>query len=391
MATAEDIAAILSQNQQLIKLLSERLPAENSKKADDKHRHSTEFLIESLATNITEFSYDPESNVIFETWYRRYEDLFIVDGEKLDDAAKVRLLLRKLNTPAHERYVNHILPSHPRDFPFADTVTKLTKIFGRQESIFNTRYKCMNISKSEVEDFVTFAGRINREAERFELAKLTASQFKCLLFVSGLESSTDSDVRTRLLSQLSSDKGPDLTLEKLLEECTRLSNIKLDTALIESNSHSQQSVRAVKEQAKQHSKANSDLRRPRTPCWMCGSMHYAADCTYKQHKCNDCSKISHKEGYCPLPTKSSSSSSSNRASSSKRFSKSHSHNKNQSSTSRTVSSVNLIDAPSKRKYITVLINKQPVTLQFDSASDITLISQQTWQRLGNPATDQRRR
>lgn len=71
--------------------------------------------------------------------------------------------------------VNHILPSHLRDFTFADTVTKLTKIFGRQESIFNTRYKCLNISKSEVEDFVTFAGRINKEAERFELAKLTAS------------------------------------------------------------------------------------------------------------------------------------------------------------------------------------------------------------------------
>lgn len=35
--------------------------------------------------------------------------------------------------------------------------------------------------------------------------------------------------------------------------------------------------------------------------------------------------------------------------------------------------------------VTVLINKHPVTLQFDSAPDITLISQQTWQRLGKPA------
>lgn len=127
----EQMKQILEQNQQLIKLLAEKLlsPASSSSSNDTANQQRTEQIIESLSSNVTEFSYDPDGGSTFEIWYRRYEDLFLLDGSKLDDAARVRLLLRKLNTSAHERYVNCILPKHPREFQFDETVTKLKKTF----------------------------------------------------------------------------------------------------------------------------------------------------------------------------------------------------------------------------------------------------------------------
>src|ERR1051325_12127174 len=59
---------------------------------------TAEQIMESLSHSITEFIYDPEDGVTFEAWYKRYEDLFKVDAAKLDDTARVRLLLRKLHT-----------------------------------------------------------------------------------------------------------------------------------------------------------------------------------------------------------------------------------------------------------------------------------------------------
>lgn len=103
----------------------------------------SEKIIESLSTGIDEFRYDPDSGIFFDSLYARYEDVFKEDGMQLDDKAKVRLLLRKIGTQFHERYVNRVLPSHPRDFDFEDTVEKLKKLFGCQKSLFNARYQCL--------------------------------------------------------------------------------------------------------------------------------------------------------------------------------------------------------------------------------------------------------
>ena len=62
-----------------------------------------------MLNNVPNFIYDPENGQIFDTWYKRYEDLFLIDAAILDDDTKVRILVRKLDGTAHERYVNFIL------------------------------------------------------------------------------------------------------------------------------------------------------------------------------------------------------------------------------------------------------------------------------------------
>lgn len=64
-----------------------------------------------LASNITKFAYDLQRGNPFDGWFSRYVDLFEKDTSMLDNAAKVWLLLRKLNPGAHERYTSFILAS----------------------------------------------------------------------------------------------------------------------------------------------------------------------------------------------------------------------------------------------------------------------------------------
>ena len=69
---------------------------------------------------ITEFYYDVKST--FPNWFTCYGDLLIAHLKEQVDDWKVRCLLRKLGSAEHDQYFNYILPKHPRDFTFAETV-----------------------------------------------------------------------------------------------------------------------------------------------------------------------------------------------------------------------------------------------------------------------------
>lgn len=59
---------------------------------------------------------------------------------------------------------------------------------------------------------------MNKEFERLDFAKLTIDQFKCLIFIGGLQT-FDKEFRTRLLTKLDTDAN--LTLSTLTVECKR--------------------------------------------------------------------------------------------------------------------------------------------------------------------------
>nr|VZI47648.1 unnamed protein product [Spirometra erinaceieuropaei] len=117
--------------------------------------------VDHIAGSITEFLYDPQAHNTFDSWYKRYEDLFSVDLAAQDDAWKVRLLLRKLGPAEHERYANFILPKNPREVTFKDTVQTLSQIFDEQSSLFNSRFQCLQMCKRNADDFITYADIVN--------------------------------------------------------------------------------------------------------------------------------------------------------------------------------------------------------------------------------------
>lgn len=159
---------ILAQQQQLMTELA----------AQVKGMSRDEVVLDSLSSNIAEFAYDPEHGCTFDSWYARYADLFDKDAGKLDDAAKIRLLMRKLNPAAHERFTSFILPKTPKDFKeFSVVVTKLKTIFGTPVSVFNRRFHCLQITKDDAEDFVSYSCRVNRACVDFKISELSEEQF----------------------------------------------------------------------------------------------------------------------------------------------------------------------------------------------------------------------
>lgn len=344
-----------------------------------QNANRSELILDSLATNITEFAYDSEKGCSFEAWFSRYADLFEKDATQLPDDAKVRLLLRKLNPAAHERYTSFILPKLSKEFSFEQTVAKLKAIFGTPVSTFHRRYQCLQTAKEEEEDFISYSCKVNRACVDFKLQELTEEQFKGLIFVCGLKSQKDSDIRMRLLSRM--NETSDMTLEKIVDECKSLINLKQDTVLI-GGKQSTATVAAANT-VRNHPSSNrkkkpsrSKDNTPKTPCWSCGGMHFSSQCGYKDHKCRDCGRTGHKEGYC------SCFSSKQRPKSGKGKQQARQENRSWQS-SKIVVVKNLKRG---RRYVETEINGVPVNLQLDSGSDITIVSRQNWIKIGAPST-----
>ncbi|XP_058448854.1 uncharacterized protein K02A2.6-like [Malaya genurostris] len=301
-----------------------------------------EMILDSLANNIKEFCYDPDGNITFATWYGRYDDLFEQDAARLDDEAKVRLLMRKLGSAEHERYVSYILPKSPKEYKFSDTVEKLKTLFGTAESVISKRYRCLQVTKQPTDDYVT--GRR----------------------------------RTRLLTKI--EERDDVTLEHLSEDCQRLLCLKRDTAMIES-SVSTSSVNFIKRKhqfsKRQHKPPvetdgpNKSKNIPSTPCWYCGGMHFVRDCTHRSHKCKDCGNIGHREGYC--------------FSAKRNFKTSRNRKHPESLKTKTVNlRINTVDQ--KRRFVKIVLNGVKVRLQLDTGSDVSIVSKRLWEKIGKPPT-----
>ncbi|BHF72510.1 hypothetical protein SprV_0401557700 [Sparganum proliferum] len=210
----DDLKQMLQQQLKLMEALTVKVSNSNM---DQSSAAGGSNSVVHIAGSITEFLYDPQVHITFDSWYKRYEDMFSADLAARDDAWKVPLLLRKLGPAEHERYANFILPKNPREVTFKDTVQTFSQIFGDQSSLFNTRFQCLQLCKRDSDDFITYAGIVNRECGRFQLGSLTEDQFKCLIFICGLQSPTDADIRTRLLSKVHQDNS--VTLQELAAEC----------------------------------------------------------------------------------------------------------------------------------------------------------------------------
>lgn len=126
---------LLVKQQQQIDLLTNML-------MNNRTTSSIDQLMDKLAVAMETFHYLPDDGNIFAKWYRRYKDVFTEDAKDLDDAAKVRLVLRKLGVLEHNQYLDSILPKEAKDMDFNQTIKILTEKFGTTESLFSQRWKC---------------------------------------------------------------------------------------------------------------------------------------------------------------------------------------------------------------------------------------------------------
>ncbi|CAH8637620.1 unnamed protein product [Dicrocoelium dendriticum] len=329
---------------------------------------------ETLTQQVSVFHYDADAGITFVSWFQKYEDMFRVDFANFTAEKKIRLMLRKLGAAEQEKFTNFILPKKSTDLSFDEVVAILSQIFGEQTSLFNIRYKCLTITKKEDEDWVDYSSRVNRECERSQLHKMTSDQIKCLIYVCGLQASKVADIRTRILNKI--EQNPDVTLQQVTGECQRMTNLKHDTAMTQqvSKQSKQDFVCAVsRTPRKEASHVSSTHSKPPTACWFCREWHFAREYPFKTHTCNRCGRKGHKESCClatrPVLTKKM---------------RNNARPFRRPNLTRSITATFKVDGASKRKYTIVKINGFQVKLQIDMASDITLISRDTWCMLGRP-------
>lgn len=270
-------------------------------------------------------------------------------------------------------------------------------MFGKPTTLFNARYKCLQNVKHKADDFVTYASKVNKLCENFELSKLNSNQFKCLMFIIGLQSPDDAEIRMRLLSKIDSDTNDNLSLESLTDECQRIINLKQNALMVEGDNKNalvhfvSRQNKSCNQNNQQCNKSSNDHNQPSSPCWNCGGMHFSDKCGYKNHVCKTCSSIGHKEGYCSTAAKSKSNQNSRNDTNANSKRKKHrkikgrtvknSFSSNNASCNRATNKSNYAE---RRKYVTLSINGTKTEIQLDTTSDITIISSETWNLLGKP-------
>ena len=136
---------------------------------------------------------------------------------------------------------------------FLETVKLLSEIFSSKTSLFHKRWKCLNLTKRDSNDYLGFASVVNKNFDDFKLGELSADNFKCLIFTQSLVSAKDTEIRRRVLSKLENE--PDLILQKLADDSRRIVSVRKDSTNIEKSvvadvrkvKHRSQSYSSVKE------------------------------------------------------------------------------------------------------------------------------------------------
>ena len=166
---------------------------------------------------------------------------------------KVQLLLRKLGTVEHNKFVDYTLPKKTCELGFLETVKLLSELFSSKTSLFHKIWKCLNLTKRDSDDYLGCASVVNKNCDDFEQGELSADNFEYLIFAQGLVSTKDAEIRRRVLSKLENE--PDLKLQKLAEDCQRIVSVRKDSKNIEESGvayirkvkHRSQSYSPVKE------------------------------------------------------------------------------------------------------------------------------------------------
>lgn len=285
----------------------------------------------------------------------------------------------RLETKENALYRNSIAPAEPTSISFEETIKKLTALFKKKISLLRTRWNCLNIQRMAGEDIAAYGARVNQETVDFDLKALTDQQFKVLVFIMGLQSANDKSVRTRLLNLQDKTDAKDVSLQSMITEAERIIQIEKDSVI---GSHTD-SIHLVSA-PKTHQQSNSDNKgksynpnskpkpttsssssAPRTPCWQCGALHYVKDCSYANHTCTRCGGEGHKEGYCDALG--------NKNKIGKQ--RAQQQHERDEQIRLVVNHSPSADRPIvNRLFVDVVVNNAKLTLQFDSGSDLTVIS-----------------
>ncbi|KIH62547.1 reverse transcriptase [Ancylostoma duodenale] len=336
-------------------------------------------MMSALSHRIEKFVFDPETEMCFTRWYTRYKEVFVEDARQLNESARVRLLYEKLDADMFERYQRHVLAKEVTSIGFEETVSTLKELFDVKRSEFTLRYQCLKLEKSDTEDYLVYTGRVNEFCERAKIHELDCDGIKCLLWIFGLKSQREAEIRQRLIAVLDREykAGRKMSLQELYRECENFLSLKKDSETIAGN------VKTVEAAVKED--------RRKRECWNCCGDHFAQQCKSKPLYCKKCKRTGHKEKFCDIASQKKAAGNGSEG----RRSHQNSDNSRNRGNKRTIRSsgkhvrgVKIANATaevnSTRMYVEAKVNQHPVSFLLDTGPDITLLNEDVWRSMGSP-------
>ena len=346
---------MLKQQEALFKSLSYNQPTD-----------STSIFTQNTVWNALEtFSYASDEDKTFEAYYRRYEDIYITDCADWTDAKKCPATSTKArNCGTQVRRL--FLTKKTCELGFLETAKLLSGLFSSKMSLFHKKWKCLNLTKRDSDDYLGFASIVNKNCDDFKLGKLSADNFKYLIFTQGLVLAKDAEIRCRILSKL--ENKPNLTLQKLAEDRQRIVSVRKDSknikesgvAYVRKVKHRSQSYSPVKQRKnmitqnfntdrlvttkKNHPALATTVEKyigPRTVSIVQKNVKTAINLDIRAHRKIIKNRVR--------------------------------HTKSEDKSDKVV-----------HKYITVKVLNKSVRFQLDSGSDLSIINLQTWRKLNWP-------
>ena len=226
--------------------------------SNNQPKDSTTIFTQNAVWNALEtFSYALDEDKTFEAHYKRYEDIYITDSDDWTDAKKSSATSTKArNCGTQQVRRSYRTKKRTYELDFLETVKLLSELFSSKTTLFHKRWKCLNLTKRDSDDYLGFASVVNKNYDDFKVGELSADNFKCLIFAQGLVSVKNAEIRRRVLSKLENEA--DFTLQKLAEDCQRIVSVRKDSKNIEESGvayirkvkHRSQSYSPVKERKK---------------------------------------------------------------------------------------------------------------------------------------------
>lgn len=99
-----------------------------------------------------------------------------------------------------------------------------------RSSLSHTRYRCFQSVRKNQDEYFIYVSLVDSQCEWLQLSEMTADQFKCLVFVCGVMSSVDADIRTRILFRIETDLH--ISLQSVSGEYQRIASLKHDIQLV---------------------------------------------------------------------------------------------------------------------------------------------------------------
>ncbi|KAK6060618.1 hypothetical protein COOONC_01721 [Cooperia oncophora] len=262
---------------------------------------------------------------------------------------------------------------------FTETVDILKQLFDFKSSLFTTRYQCLKLEKSQSEDFLTYTGRVNEFCERAKIHELDSDGIKCLLWIFGLKSQQEAEIRQRLITVLDRDHkaGKTVSLQQLHQECENFLSLKRDSEVVAGT------MKLVEATSRPRRLEGNSKNGP--------TIVLSGMANTKPWFCKKCRKVGHKERFCDTLRQKKTASRTEATQKTQHTKEKFSGNRNNRGPRKQVRIVKIanaaVQANSSRVYIDAVVNNYSVKFLLDTGSDITLLNEKIWKKMGSPALE----